>query len=123
MQPVKITGAVHSGDGELESVAHLTGDRYLVCYNIDGASWAYEGIYDEAARCMTLGAVVCGNGQLANGMAESIRYDEAAAEYAISFSTAGSPSQIVLVTGAAPTGAAAGSRSPSCTRNRVLGIP
>ncbi len=117
VQPVEIAGAVHSGDGELDSVSHLAGDRYLVQYNIDGASWAYEGTYDEAARRMVLGPVVCGEGALADGTAESIRYDEASGEYAISFSTANSPSQLVLVTGDAPKQVA------FLTRNRVLGIP
>mgnify|MGYP000885190725 FL=1 len=117
VQPVEITGAVHSGDGELDSVSHLAGDRYLVQYNIDGASWAYEGTYDEAARRMVLGAVVCGQGALANGTAESIRYDEASGTYAISFSTANSPSQLVLVAGDAPK------QVTFLTRNRVLGIP
>jgi len=117
VHPVEITGAVHSGDGELDSVSHLVGDRYLVQYNIDGASWAYEGTYDEAARRMVLGAVVCGQGALANGTAESIRYDEASGTYAISFSTANSPSQLVLVAGDAPK------QVTFLTRNRVLGIP
>jgi len=117
VQPVEITGAVHSGDGELDSVSHLAGDRYLVQYNIDGASWAYEGTYDEATRRMVLGAVVCGQGALANGTAESIRYDEASGTYAISFSTANSPSQLVLVAGDAPK------QVTFLTRNRVLGIP
>lgn len=117
VQPVEIAGAIHSGDGELDSVSHLAGDRYLVQYNIDGASWAYEGTYDAAARRMVLGPVVCGEGALADGTAESIRYDEASGTYAISFSTASSPSQLVLVTGDAPK------QATFLTRNRVLGIP
>lgn len=117
VQPVEIAGAVHAGDGELELVSHLAGDRYLVCYNIDGASWAYEATFDEAARRMVLGPVVCGEGALADGMAESIRYDETSGAYAISFSTASSPSQLVLVTGDAPK------QVTFLTRNRVLGIP
>jgi len=117
VQPVEITGGVHSGDGELDSVSHLAGNRYLVQYNIDGASWAYEATYDAAARRMILGPVICGEGALANGMAESIRYDQASGTYAISFSTASSPSQLVLVPGDAPK------QVTFLTRNRVLGIP
>ncbi len=127
VQPVEIAGTVHSGDGELESVEHLAANRYLVRYNIDGTSWAYEGTFQEAARRMTLGTVICGDGQLANGVTESIRYDEPAAAYAISFSTATSPSQIVLVTDVSPLLAAAEGRTSKnvtfLTRNRVLGIP
>ena len=115
-RPVEIAGARHRGNGELESVTHLQGDRFLVRYNIDGASWAYEGDFDRAALRMSLNAVICGEGSLANGVAESIRYDRASHAYAVSFSTATSPAQIYIV---APR---AGGLT-QLTRNRVLGIP
>jgi len=120
-EALEVQGLVHEGEGELEGLEkldHPSGEeRYLLRYNIDGASWAYEGTYDEATRRMVLGAVVCGQGALANGTAESIRYDEASGTYAISFSTANSPSQLVLVAGDAPK------QVTFLTRNRVLGIP
>ena len=116
VRPVEVTGVRHQGNGEMEGLSHLDGERYLVQYNIDGATWAYEGAYDSVAGRMTLGAVVCGEGPLANGVAESIRYDAASDSYAISFSTATTPAQIFT---AAPRGA--GLRQ--LTRNRVLGIP
>ena len=34
--------------GELTGLEHLADTRYLVEYNIDGASWVYEGRFDEA---------------------------------------------------------------------------
>ena len=46
-RPVEVSGAVHQGLGELEHLEHLAGERYLVTYNIDGASFAYEGSFDE----------------------------------------------------------------------------
>ena len=77
---------------------------------------------------MTLGPVICGDGSLANGVAEnSIRYDGASRAYAISFSTATSPAQIFLVEHIDPLPAAAAGqtdkRMTQLTRNRVLGIP
>ena len=54
-----------------------TGDRYLVRYNIDGCSWAYEGTFDEAALRMTLDRVICGAGRAERtACAQSIRYDD-----------------------------------------------
>lgn len=116
VQPVEVVGVKHTGNGEMEKISHLTGDRFLVQYNIDGATWAYEGTFDRAALRMTLGAAICGDGQLANGVAESIRYDTASDRYAVSFSTATSPAQIFIV---APRGGGL----KQLTRNRVLGIP
>ena len=43
--PVKVKGIVHKGNGEMVGIGHLAEDRYLVMYNIDGCSWAYEGIF------------------------------------------------------------------------------
>ncbi len=120
VRPVEITGAVHAGDGELEGVEHLDGDRYLVHYNIDGATWAYEAIFDRAALRLSLGPVLCGVAPLANGVAGSIRHDPASDAYAMSFSTATSPAQLVVVDLHA---GGASERVAQLTRNRVLGIP
>jgi pimeloyl-ACP methyl ester carboxylesterase len=116
VRPVEVTGARHTGNGEMESVSHLAGDRYLVQYNIDGATWAYEGSFDTASLRMTLDTVVCGDGPLSHGVAESIRYDKGSDTYAISFSTATSPAQLITV-------APRGEGLKQLTRNRVLGIP
>jgi pimeloyl-ACP methyl ester carboxylesterase len=97
--PVTVVGTVHTGIGELDSFAHLRDNRYLVGYNIDGCSWQYEGAFDEAARRMTLERVIVGSGPLANGVLESIRYDRAGDRYAISYSTATSPTQLYAIEG------------------------
>jgi pimeloyl-ACP methyl ester carboxylesterase len=99
--PVSVTvvGAVHTGAGELDSLAHLRDNRYLVGYNIDGCSWQYEGTFDEAERRMTLERVLVGSGRLANGVLESIRYDRDGDRYAISYSTATSPTQMYTMEG------------------------
>jgi pimeloyl-ACP methyl ester carboxylesterase len=116
VRPVEVVGARHSGNGEMDGLHHLKGNRYRVDYNIDGASWSYEGTFDPAAARMTLDAVVVGEGLLAHGVAESIRYDSASDAYAVSFSTATSPAQAYTV---APRRAGL----KQLTRNRVLGIP
>jgi pimeloyl-ACP methyl ester carboxylesterase len=117
IRPVPITGAVHTGAGELVSLEHLRDDRYLVGYNIDGCSWLYEGRYDDAARAMRLEAVICGQPPLANGTLESARYDTAGDRFALAFSTATSPTQIYTVEGPQRE------RLIQHTRERVIGIP
>jgi len=116
VKPVAIDGAVHQGLGELTGLEHLTGDRYLLTFNIDGCSWAYEGVYDHAARTMRLDRVLVGQGELANGVLESMRYDKAGDRYALSFSTATSPTQIYTLEGP-------DRQVIRHTRERILGIP
>ncbi|MGE5224282.1 MAG: alpha/beta fold hydrolase [Omnitrophica WOR_2 bacterium] len=114
---VSIQGTVHTGTGEMDKLVHLDSNRYLVGYNIDGCSWIYEGRLDETALQMTLDHVLCGQGGLANGMLESIYYDKSGDRFALSYSTAISPTQIYTVEGK--------DRSQVCqhTNERVLGIP
>lgn len=116
IRPVAVVGAVHAGVGEMESLEHLAGERYLAKYNIDGCSWAYEGAFDEAALRLTLDRVICGQGALSDGVLESIRYEPASGDYALAFSTATSPVQIYTVAGA-------DGRVTQITRERPLGIP
>src|SRR3972149_5030932 len=116
MKPVAITGAIHKGKGEFGELWHVRDDRYRVHYNIDGASWAYEGTFDLGSLRMRLDTVLVGRGELANGVLESMRYDEATDTYALAFSTATAPTQIFTLEGK--------KRSPvRHTRERVLGIP
>lgn len=99
VRPVVIEGTQHIGVGELVGLEQLHDDRYRVSYNIDGVSWAYEGSFDETARTLRLDAVICGTDELANGVYEALHYDTAGDTYALSFSTATSPTQIYTVTG------------------------
>ncbi len=128
VKPVEVVGTMHAGDGELDALEHLHGDRYLLEYNIDGATWAYEGSFNKETMRFTAGPVICGDGPLADGVSEhAIRYDGVSGAYAISFSTATAPSQIFLVEQvdalpAAVTGQTS-KRVTQLTRNRVLGIP
>ncbi|MCA9973424.1 MAG: S9 family peptidase, partial [Anaerolineales bacterium] len=98
--PVPIHGLAHTGLGELEEVEHLHDDRYLLHFNIDGCSWAYEAALDEAAPALHVRHVLVGQGALADGVLESIQYDKEGDRYALSFSTAVSPTQIYTLEGA-----------------------
>ncbi|MFQ5943195.1 MAG: alpha/beta hydrolase family protein [Anaerolineales bacterium] len=115
---VDVTGLIHGGLGELyddeHGLEHLEGNRYLLHYNIDGCSWAYEAIFDEESLEMKVERTLWGDGQFANGVLQSSHYDNASNGYAISFSTATSPAQIYTFNGGA---------AQVSTRERILGIP
>ncbi len=114
IRPVTITGAVHTGLGELTGLDQLADGRYTVAYNIDGCSWLYEAAFDEAQLTLTLERVLCGAGPLAGGVLESSFYDKASGTHSLSFSTATAPTQLFTVARAGVT---------AQTRQRVLGLP
>jgi dipeptidyl aminopeptidase/acylaminoacyl peptidase len=99
VQPVEITGVQHSGVGELVKLKQLRDTRYAVEYNIDGCSWLYEGTFDEATLTMRLERALCGRGKLASGKLEAFSYEQETDRFALSFSTATSPSQIYTIEG------------------------
>ncbi|HUH14307.1 MAG TPA: hypothetical protein VML35_00320, partial [Gaiellaceae bacterium] len=112
VEPVAVEGIVHEGEGELERFDRLEGDRYLALYNIDGASWAYEAAFDEAARRLSLGRVLCGRGELEGGVLHGLFHGPESGRFALSFCTATTPTQLYVL---APEPAAR-------TRERPLGI-
>jgi pimeloyl-ACP methyl ester carboxylesterase len=120
--PVPVKGLVHTGEGEMGNPDKLkrragdTRDRYLLPYNIDGASWLYEAEYDEEARVMTVLHTLVGQGRLANGVLESVSYDAAGDRFVLSFSTATSPTQLYTIEGAERD------RLVRHTNERILGI-
>jgi dipeptidyl aminopeptidase/acylaminoacyl peptidase len=117
VKPVEVTGIRHTGIGEMVSLSRLKGDRYLLVYNIDGCSWVYEGRYDETSRVYQVEFVIAGDGHLSNGVLEAVNYDKVGDRYALSFSTATSPTQIYSVEGK--------DRKKVClhTNERILGTP
>jgi pimeloyl-ACP methyl ester carboxylesterase len=117
VQPVEITGIVHSGAGVLSGLGPLKDERFAVVYNIDGCSWAYEGRFNEAERRLHLEHVLCGQGAIANGVLESIQYDEEGDRFALSYSTATSPTQLYTIEGADRRTVI------QHTREHVLGLP
>lgn len=116
VSPLDISGTVHKGQGMLEDLEHLHGNRYVLGYNIDGSSWYYEGVLDIGERTLELETVLCGHGDLSNGVLESLRYDKEGDRYALSFSSATSPTQLYTLTGE-------GREARRITRERVLGVP
>lgn len=100
-KPVDVVGLVHTGAGELYDYRHgleqLEGNHYLLRYNIDGCSWGYECEFDEQALEMVVRRLLWGEGQLANGVVQAAHHDERSNGFALSFSTATSPSQIYTI--------------------------
>jgi len=117
MEPVEILGSVHRGSGELKSLRAAKGDRYSVEYNIDGVSWLYEGVFDEANLRMQLEYVICGQDPLAQGVKQEYSYDKETDSYTLAFSSATSPVQLYTVEGAERE------TLVMHTNERVLGVP
>ena len=113
---VEVSGLAHQGVGEMELLKRLRDNRYAVQYNIDGCTWLYEGEFDENALAMKLATVICGQPPLAGGVMDSFTYDKAGDRFALSFSTATSPTQIYTVAGPAR------SDVQRHTNERVLGL-
>ena len=99
LQPVQISGLVHTGAGEFNGIAHLDSDRYILHYNIDGCSWVYSSHYSHAERAVQIDNVLVGQGELSNGVLESIYYDKKQDRFSLAFSTAISPTQIYTLEG------------------------
>lgn len=97
--PIKLKGVVHTGVGEMENIAHLTDDRYVVTFNIDGCSWAYEGVFNEEKLTMNLKYVLVGAEPFEGGMLEHLDYNKDEDMFTFSFSTATSPTQIYSIEG------------------------
>ncbi len=116
LEPVTIETLAHDGIGELEALQHLGGSRYAVQYNIDGCSWAYETVFDEAARALTVGRVLVGEGELSGGTLHGLHYDEGSGRFALSFCTATDPTQLYVLEREADT------QPARKTRERVLGL-
>lgn len=114
VQPVTIKGTAHKGMGELEYLQHLKDNRYLLVYNIDGCSWAYEGTFDEKKLLFKINGVICGKGTLSNGVLQSLKYDKKSNGYVVAFSTANAPTQLYTIKG---------KKVRVQTNERILGIP
>jgi pimeloyl-ACP methyl ester carboxylesterase len=116
LEVVAVDGAAHEGEGELERLQHLEGDRYAAVYNIDGCSWVYDAQFDEAARRLTLARVIAGQGELADGVLHGIDLDRSSQAFAAAFCTATMPTQLYVLDEDEATPARR-------TRERALGLP
>jgi pimeloyl-ACP methyl ester carboxylesterase len=115
-EPLKISGLAHAGKGVMTGFEHVEDDRYLLSFNIDGCSWVHEARLDEDGLVMIATRALVGEGELSNGVLESMRYDRTSERYAASFSTATSPTQLYLIDGESK------SAPVRRTNERVLGI-
>ena len=120
---VPIKGLQHSGQGEMVGLRKVKGDMFLLEYNIDGASWAYEGRFHMGTSpTFEAGRVLIGNPPLSDGVALGLEWQiknekPLQADYVFSFTRANSPSQIYHI----PVGEKATAKRLSS--ERVLGIP
>ena len=112
---MSVSGLAHTGAGEMVDLTHRTGDRYTATYNIDGASWVYEGAFDTKDLRFTVDRVLVGQGDLSGGVLEALHYEEVSGRYVLSFSTATTPSQLYLIE--------ADGALRRLTNERILGIP
>jgi pimeloyl-ACP methyl ester carboxylesterase len=116
LERIKLKGMAHKGIGEMENISHLKDDHYLVQFNIDGCSWAYEGIFDEQRLVMNLKYALVGPEPFDNGTLEHISYDSIEDIFTLSFSTAISPTQIYTIEGDSRTDLAIH------TAEKILGV-
>lgn len=117
LEPVELKGVKHKGVGEMDAIAHLFKDHYILYFNIDGCSWVYEGVFDEKKRRMTLINTLVGVPPLDNGMLERVHYDDQADDFTFAFSTATSPTQMYSV------GGKKRNKIVRHTDEKILGIP
>ncbi len=117
IEPVSLTGLEHEGAGELDRFEHLEGDRFVVVFNIDGCSWAYDGYFDEPARAFTAERVLVGQGELAGGVLHGLDHDPESDRFAVSFCTATDPTQLFVLSAEPAT-----AQVRRLTRERVLGL-
>ncbi|MBA3434424.1 MAG: S9 family peptidase, partial [Actinobacteria bacterium] len=116
LEPVSVSGLVHEGVGELESLNHLEGDRYALVYNIDGCSWAYEARFDEVGRALKVERVFVGEGELSGGILHGLHFDEESGRFALSYCTATDPTQLWVLDPELTE------KPKRKTRERVLGL-
>ncbi len=116
LEAVAVEGLAHEGVGELERLQHLVDDRYVLHYNIDGCSWAYQARLDERARLLAVERVLVGQGELAGGVLHGLHFDRASERFALAFCTATNPTQLYVLD------ADAGKPPARKTRERPLGL-
>lgn len=117
IKPVVIKGIKHSGNGELVQCLAVMNNTYLLEYNIDGASWLYQGEFDEQKLTFKICRTLVGKGDISNGVLESVYFDDGSDRYILSHSTATSSTQIISLEGKKKK------RIILHTNEQVLGIP
>ncbi len=99
---VPLRGIQHSGLGELVESRKVEGNRFVLTYNIDGASWVYEGTFStKNSPSFSVTRTLCGLGELSNGVIQGLDWQvnkgpSTTVEYVLSFTKANMPSQIYV---------------------------
>src|SRR5437867_2645956 len=107
----------------MAGVRRVKGDVFVLEYNIDGASWAYEGRFHSGTPpTFEVERVLIGNQPLSDGVVLGLEWQiknekPLQAEYVFSFTKANSPSQIYHI----PIGEKVAAERLSS--EKVLGIP
>lgn len=117
LKRVKIKGLIHSGKGELDGISGLKEDQYTLSFNIDGISWLYQVSWKKDKKILKVERTICGGEPLEKGTLESFTFNPKKEQYALSFSSADLPTQILLVDVKTKT------RHHFQTNEQVLGIP
>jgi pimeloyl-ACP methyl ester carboxylesterase len=99
VKPLPIKGIKHHGKGEFTNCTFICKNTYLIEYNIDGCSWLYEANFNQDQLEMKITRVLVGKGELSDGVLNSVNYDKGSNSYALSHSTATSPTQIFTIEG------------------------
>ncbi len=120
---VPVEGLMHSGTGEMEQLRQVEDNLFILQYNIDGASWVYEGVFQNGSSPkFTATRTLVGQPPLDGGVVLGLEWQvnkdpELRAEYVLSFTKANSPSQLYLYP-------FEGEGMPrQLTNERVLGVP
>lgn len=123
LEEIQVKDLRHTGVGVFDYIDHLDGNRFAVGYNIDGCSWRYDAEFDIKKKTMNVHYVIVGEKPLEGGVSLGVSWDKSLeikqnspVEYAISFTSATSPSQLYLST---PQEGA----FTQLSQERVLGIP
>ncbi len=99
---IPIEGVTHSDPGELVRLKQVEGNIYVLEYNIDGASWVYEAVFQDSPRPgLKITRTLVGQPPLSGGVVLGFEWQakkgpKPAAEYVFSFTKANSPSQLYL---------------------------
>lgn len=96
---VPFEGLAHQGVGEYDGLGPIENGRFILFFNIDGATWAYEAEYDVELKALRAINILIGKGVLSDGVMEAISYDPESDSFAVAFSTATSPTQIYTIEG------------------------
>ena len=119
---VPIKGLSHTGMGEMVALRKVEDNQFVLEYNIDGASWVYEGTFrGGASPAFEAGGVLVGNAPLSGGVVLGLEWqvtnhNPLQVEYVFAFTKANSPSQLYLI----PTGAT--SAPTRLSSEKILGI-